>query len=107
MQFQNLPESAVLERASHAAEYCWLTLRQDPWAETLTAADLRAVVRTDALTERALHTFDADGDGCIQEQELHERLQRQYKCAHACTSEGLPAAGCRGWLVQSLLRSWS
>lgn len=88
MQFESLPESAVLERACHAAEYCWLTLRQDPWAETLTQADLKAVMGTDELTQSALRTFDADGDGSIQEQELHERLQRRYKCAPPPLSRG-------------------
>ena len=70
----------MLERASHAAEYCWLTLRRDPWADRLTPDDLRAVLGTEALTQSALRTFDVDGDGTIQENELHERLQRRYRC---------------------------
>eukprot|EP00892_Ulva_mutabilis_P002525 jgi/Ulvmu1/12273/UM087_0007.1 len=78
-RFQSLPEEAVLERASHAAEYCWLTLRRDPWAERLTRGDLHAVLGTDELVRSALRTLDVDGDGSVQEGELHQRLQRRYK----------------------------
>ena len=81
MQFQSLPEDAVLERASYAAEYCWLTLRRDPWADRLTPDDLRATMGTEALTQMALRTFDVDGDGNVDESELHERLRARYKCA--------------------------
>eukprot|EP00892_Ulva_mutabilis_P002520 jgi/Ulvmu1/12269/UM087_0002.1 len=78
-RFQNMSEEEANESASHAAEYFWLTLRQDPDSEDLTYEDLLRVLEDEGKTAFVFSAFDIDGDGCVQEHELHARVQKCYQ----------------------------
>lgn len=81
VQFKSMTEEEARESGSHTAEYFWLTLRRDPWADRLTRDDLMHILQDQAITDFVFSAFDINGDGCVEEHELHTRLHKCFEYA--------------------------
>jgi hypothetical protein len=79
-QFLDISDVQADEHASHAAEFCWLTLRRDPYSERLTRDDFMAVLNDEEDTDFTFSAFDRDQDGYVVESEVHARMQECYRC---------------------------
>jgi hypothetical protein len=79
LQFKDMGEEELDEHASHAAEYCWLTVREDVTSTRMHKDDLLAVLNDENDADFAFSLFDLDGDGFVVEREVHARFQHIYR----------------------------
>lgn len=89
-----MTEPQLDEHATCAAEYCWLTVRNDLGRDTMLKEDLAALLSGPEETEIAFGLFDLDGDSYVTEPEVHSRFQSMYRCACnscSCALHHLPA----------------
>lgn len=88
LQFRTMTEPQLEEHATCAAEYFWLTVRNDLSKDTMEKEDVVELLSGKDEANVAFGLFDLNSDGYVTEPEVHSRFQYMYRYAgcHMCHS---------------------
>lgn len=105
LQFKDMSEEELDEHSSHAAEFCWLTGRQDLSRDRLFKEDFEALLPDKQDAEVTFSLFDLDGDGCALHCAVYMRARPRCVRAGGSTGASQKTADCADFRTGDM--SWN